>query len=92
MGVRGAAAAHLQDVCDAEYLCAPLVKVNDPAYKFPSCEVGGVAALACIGQPSCPGACVPSCIVPEGQRGLLVKTNTCQTGELCAPCSSGACD
>jgi hypothetical protein len=81
-----------QDTCAVDDLCAPLVKATNPAYKFPSCEVGGVAALACIGQPSCPGACVPSCIVPENQRGLLVKTATCGQGELCAPCSSGACD
>ena len=81
-----------QDTCDAEYLCAPREKALDASFKVPTCEVGGVAALACIGQPSCPGACVPACIVPENQRGLLVKTNTCKTGELCAPCSSGACD
>jgi hypothetical protein len=91
-----------QDSCDAEYLCAPLVRAQNPDYEFPSCEVMGgfLARLACLaaGADGCDGACVPSCILEESQASQLER-GTCGVGEMCAPCtdptsgeSSGACD
>jgi len=102
----GEQADNLQlDSCDTGSLCAPLVRAQNPDYKFPSCEVmGGAAAVfGCeflLGG-DCSGACVPSCILEPSQAGQLER-GTCGIGELCAPCkdptsnpigaSTGACD
>jgi hypothetical protein len=88
-----------QDSCDAEYLCAPLTRAQDPDYEFPSCEVtgGALAVFACSLAGDCSGACVPSCILEDSQQSQLIR-GTCGVGELCAPCTdptsgepSGAC-
>jgi hypothetical protein len=87
------------DSCTDGYVCAPIEKANDLNYKFPSCQVGGLAALL---EPQ--GACVPAYIVPQEQRDLIGPLGTpsppCAADEYCAPCTNpleggertGACD
>lgn len=86
-----------QLTCASGSLCAPLLKINNPSAKFPTCRLPA-ASLACtppILNLGCDGGCVPSCLA-EGQP---ISQGTCGAGELCAPCvdplsgeRTGACD
>jgi hypothetical protein len=99
--VSAAQAASLpQDTCATGFLCAPNLKVQSQSNKFPTCQLPA-ASLACtppILNLGCQGGCVPNCIVPASQAGLLSQL-TCAAGELCAPCTdplsgarTGSCD
>jgi hypothetical protein len=87
------------DTCMAGTVCAPTEKVLDLNYKFPTCMVGGLAAVL---EPN--GACVPAYLVKPEQVALIGPIGTpsppCAADEYCAPCTdptmggvrTGACD
>jgi hypothetical protein len=77
------------DTCtQTDHVCAPTEKVKDINYNFPECTpTSPAAAIALPGPNGQKGGCVPTYLVPEAQRSLLLQ-DTCQAGELCAPCTN----
>jgi len=76
------------DTCtQTDHVCAPIEKVKDLNYNFPVCVPTSAAALlAQPGPNGQTGGCVPIYLVPADKRSLILQ-DTCQTGELCAPCT-----
>jgi hypothetical protein len=80
------------DCTQPGHVCAPIPKVKDLSYQFPTCTpsstiLNGPSAMkAPNGQL---GACVPKYLVdnfmPAPPMGILMQ-DTCQPGEICAPC------
>lgn len=73
-----------------ELLCVPNTFIEDPDFKSPPCETGGVF--------NAPGACLPDCLI-TGFEGIFIGQGTCDAGYSCAPCTNpitmaptGACD
>lgn len=58
------------------YLCAPIEKVNNLNYKFPTCDTGLFG----------PGACIFACFA--GANGPILQPGTCTGGTVCAPCTN----
>ncbi len=93
-----------RETCNAGELCAPIEKVKDLSYKFPSCapQLGGLPA-----DPTQPGGCVPQYIItayaakPDGGNAFataLTQSDCTTVGDICAPCTdpltlvvTGAC-
>jgi hypothetical protein len=73
-----------------KYLCAPVEKVQDFAFKYPACTAGTFGA----------GACLPACIVDANPNGaLLTRADCVKPDDKCVPCvnpldqtRTGACD
>jgi hypothetical protein len=76
------------DTCtQTDHVCAPIEKVKDINYNFPECTPTSAAALLALPGPNGQmGGCVPIYLVPADKRSLILQ-DTCQTGELCAPCT-----
>jgi hypothetical protein len=77
-----------QDTCASDHLCAPIEKVKDLSYNFPTCMPGGAAALLGLmknmaGQV---GGCVPPYLA--GSNASLLTADVCTGGDLCAPCTN----
>ena len=74
----GAAGANLppQECTGADFVCAPLEKVNDINYKFPACT-------SLTG----PGACIFPCFA-GANAAILQPGPTCTGGTVCAPCTN----
>jgi hypothetical protein len=76
----------MQLTCDEDERCVPKSRVVSPNSCFAHCD-------SIFGA----GACLPTFLVPESNRGTL-QPATCATGELCVPCinplttmATGAC-
>ena len=75
---------------NGRWLCAPIEKVKDINFKYPSCTtlVSG------------PGACVSACIADQTAEGRILSRRDCaKTDDKCAPCNdptsgmpTGACN
>jgi hypothetical protein len=80
-----------KDSCSgANDLCAPKAQVTDPTSKPKSCTT--------FPPQNREGRCLPSCLPAVSGRASQLRQETCEMGELCAPCydpvnggSTGAC-
>jgi hypothetical protein len=74
----------------ADDLCAPKGQVTDPTSKPKSCTT--------FAPQNREGRCLPACLPSVSGRASQLRQETCEMGELCAPCydpvnggSTGAC-
>jgi hypothetical protein len=78
------------DTCtQPDHVCAPTEKVKDLNYNFPACTPSNpVTAAAQPGPNGQKGGCVPAYLVTDPVQITFLLQDSCQAGELCAPCTN----
>jgi hypothetical protein len=86
------AGAHPDEIND--FVCAPDVKILDPAYEFEPCTTASVLLPEYNGLP---GVCIRTCFL-QITMILALQAGDCATSDRCIPCTdpttgepTGAC-